>query len=102
MAGVAFHLPTRLDFARAFLVALGMPATTTRTEIIIGWENKENTAATYNPLATTLRVPGSKPFNSVGVQNYPSFVVGVTASVATFTNFPRSARAAVRKSFGPA
>jgi hypothetical protein len=43
----------------------------------------ENTRARNNPLATTLKVPGSTPFNTAGVQDYTSREVGVEATANT-------------------
>jgi hypothetical protein len=47
------------------------------------WEPKVNTAACWNPLATSLRKPGSTTFNSRGIQNYPDFETGVQATADT-------------------
>jgi hypothetical protein len=44
--------------------------------------------ARFNPLNTTLMVPGSTPFNSVGVQNYATYGDGVRATVETLSETP--------------
>jgi hypothetical protein len=44
--------------------------------------------AAFNPLNTTLRMPGSTAFNSVGVQNYTSYAEGLAATVATLSETP--------------
>lgn len=48
-----------------------------------GWT--EN-AATFNPLDTTLALPGSRPINTVGVQAYLSQPQGARATLKTLTN----------------
>jgi hypothetical protein len=44
------------------------------------WQRYENTAAYWNPLATTWKMPGSWDFNPVGVQNYPDRTTGIQAT----------------------
>ena len=52
-------------------------------QAFILWEPYENTAACWNPLATTLGRSGSTKFNSSNVQNYPDFNSGVQATADT-------------------
>jgi len=40
-------------------------------------------SARFNWLCTKRRMPGSTNFNTVGVQNYPNWAVGVAATVAS-------------------
>jgi Putative peptidoglycan binding domain len=47
---------------------------------------EENTAAHWNPLATTEPWPGGTDFNSVGVKSYSSEGSGIAATWATLTN----------------
>ncbi|GIV85500.1 MAG: hypothetical protein KatS3mg052_2507 [Candidatus Roseilinea sp.] len=54
----------------------------------LAWEPYENTAACWNPLATTLRYGGecqswNLPGNSAGVQQYPSRECGIRATADT-------------------
>jgi hypothetical protein len=51
----------------------------------VAWEQAEGGNAQYNPLNTTLNLglPGETVYNSAGVQNYPSYQAGVTATVKT-------------------
>ena len=54
----------------------------------LAWEPYENTAACWNPLATTLRYSGEcqswiLPGNSAGVQQYPSRECGIRATADT-------------------
>lgn len=52
---------------------------------LVAWATLEATRARYNPLATTLRRPGSTTFNYAGVQNYTSLASGVEAVTLTLT-----------------
>ena len=75
---------------------------------LMGWMIAESgsevcdgkSGAAYNPLNTTLMVPGSTPFNSVGVQNYPSYGAGVSATVETLQEAPFSKIVAQMKQVG--
>ena len=73
----------RLDFAQQLLAELGAPATDLNLRFLLGWMAREGTTAAYNPLATTLAMPGATQFNSVGVRNYPTLQVGVDATART-------------------
>lgn len=77
-------------FWTAVLKTLGAPATTANINSLQAWSNKESIwpggpgkGGLYNPLNTTLSQPGATNFNSVGVKNYNSPAVGVTATVQT-------------------
>jgi hypothetical protein len=79
------------------LQQIGAPLTTANVQALKLWAGSENTAAQYNPLATTLgspasgvSIPGSSQFNSVGVQNYASESTG-SAAMASTLNEPRYA-----------
>lgn len=76
------------SFAAATLKGLGAPVTPANIQSLLGWMQRENTAAANNPLATTQPAPGATdlPGNSAGVKNYPSFQHGVNATVATLQN----------------
>lgn len=65
----------------------GNPATHAFLE---AWANAEGTAAHYNPLATTLKLPGSQPLggNPDGVQQYATPEQGVTATADTIRKYP--------------
>lgn len=85
-------MSTRDDFARALLARLGAPASDTNVEFLASWMAREGTSAQFNPLATTLRVPGSTALggNPAGVQNYPDFAAGVDATARTLlSGYPR-------------
>jgi len=76
--------PGGAQWARALLAAGGWPVTGCNTGAIQAWERAEgSTPSWHNPLDTTLREPGSRSVNSVGVQAYPSVQEGLAATVAT-------------------
>lgn len=75
-------------FWYALETRLGLPHNRATHTFLQGWANIEGTKARYNPLATTLRQPGSTSFNSVGVQNYPTPEIGVAATADTLRNYP--------------
>jgi hypothetical protein len=76
---------TRVQFAQAVLQALGQPITPQATNNLVAWQQAEGGNAQYNPLNTTLNLglPGETTYNSAGVQNYPSYQAGVTATAKT-------------------
>ena len=60
-----------------------VPVSDFAIKAFLAWEPQENTAACWNPLATTWGMPGSTNFNSVGVQNYPDQATGILATANT-------------------
>jgi hypothetical protein len=76
-------------WARSLLAAGGWPSTGCNVGAITAWERAEgSTASWHNPLDTTLREPGSRSVNSVGVQAYPSWQEGLAATIATLRGGP--------------
>jgi hypothetical protein len=75
------------DFAIALLKTLGDPLTIQNTQAIVTWCQREggawNSPAHFNPLNTSMRMPGSHGINGDGVQSYTSWSEGLTATVAT-------------------
>lgn len=71
------------EWARSFLVALGAPTSRANQVAVIAWEAAEGTMATWNPLATTISMPGATVYNSHGVKNYRSKEQGIEASIKT-------------------
>lgn len=65
------------------------------------WLPYENTAACWNPLATTWEMPGSWDFNSVGVQNYLDQDTGsrATANTLNLSYYDAIRRMLARQSF---
>ncbi len=76
----------RAAFAGDVLAGVGIPACTFSTGAMQAWPAYENTLACFNPLATTQRMPGSWDFNSVHVQNYLNYNMGVQATSRTLSN----------------
>jgi hypothetical protein len=84
---------TPAQFAVTLLTALGAPTTPANVNSIVNWAQREgghwNNTAHYNPLNTTLRLPGSQVMgggNSAGVQSYQNWQQGVQATVNTLRN----------------
>ena len=74
---------TATDFWSAVLNALGAPPTPLNVGELASWSSREGTSAAWNPLATTVKEPGSSPFNSIGVQNFSSMFAGEQATAQT-------------------
>jgi peptidoglycan hydrolase CwlO-like protein len=71
------------QWARLFLQHIGAPACRDNLVALVAWQAAEGTSAAWNPLATTLPMPGSTAFNSAGVQNYDSLAQGLDAIQST-------------------
>lgn len=81
---------TPKTFAEAVLSSLGLPQTSSNVQALVAWQKKEGgnwqNGARYNPLNTTLRLPGSTVMSggsSAGVQSYTSWDQGVQATAET-------------------
>ncbi len=70
-------------WAQSFLTALGAPTSRGNMVAVIAWEAAEGTMASWNPLATTIAMPGNTVYNSHGVKNYASLEQGIEASIMT-------------------
>lgn len=79
---------TRAEWADELLKALGAPRSLANRRAIIAWETAEGTAAKFNPLATTLFMPNSTNFNSVGVKSYARLEDGLNATLKTLEGSP--------------
>jgi len=81
---------TQVTWAKALLVALRMPVTADNVAAIVAWEMAEGghwyNGASYNPLNTTMPMPGATAMNSVGVKAYTSWAQGLEATVRTLRN----------------
>ena len=88
MASLAINGPP--DFAVALLRTLGDPMTMQNIGAIVAWCTREggawNSPARFNPLNTSLKMPGSHGINGDGVQSYTSWSQGLTATVATLNS----------------
>lgn len=79
---------TPLDWARVVISQLGVPDTSANEQALVAWAATEggnwHNTARFNPLGTTLQLPGSTVMaggNSAGVQSYTSWQQGVQATV---------------------
>ena len=74
-------------FAMALLRSLGDPTTSADVSSLVAWMGQEggnwHNTARYNPLNTTLRMPGSSSMNGAGVQAYSSWHQGLMATIDT-------------------
>jgi hypothetical protein len=77
-------------FIRATLADLGAPATSANIYSLAAWFPHEYPSwppwAANNPMSSTLRMPGSTTYNSIGVQNYPTASEGAHATALTLAN----------------
>jgi len=77
----------RGEWAKAFLGAIGNASPDAKTvNFVASWTLGENTAARYNPLATTQPMTDATDFNAVGVKNYKDHQQGIDATVKTLEN----------------
>lgn len=84
---------TAEQWAVSFLLQAGFPTTPENIRAVVSWEYAESgvppSAAMWNPLNTTQKMPGSTNFNYNGgypVQNYTSYVQGVQANAKVIHN----------------
>jgi hypothetical protein len=77
---------TETAFIKAVLADLGAPASKADVMSLASWLPHEGTVAAYNPMASTMREPGSTTFNYDGVQNYVSATQGASATAATLAD----------------
>lgn len=75
------------EWADRLCLLLGVPVSGSARRVIAAWIQTEGSEAAFNPHATTLRMPGSTAFNSVGVQNYVDAEQGLEATAKTL-RFP--------------
>jgi hypothetical protein len=85
-----FTINTPQDFAVDLLRALGDPVSSASTQAIVAWCKAEggawNNPAHFNPLNTSMRMPGSYGINGSDVQSYTSWSQGLVATVATLNS----------------
>jgi hypothetical protein len=77
------------DFANSLIKGLGATATPGAVDALTTWMRFEgghwNNSAAYNPLNTTLNMPGSHSINKVGVDAYTNWDQGLEATIKTLT-----------------
>jgi hypothetical protein len=74
---------TYVQWAAAFVERIPAPACANNVVAVVAWAEQESTVAGWNPLATTLSLPGATLFNSAGVKNYQTLEQGLDASLMT-------------------
>lgn len=74
---------TRERFDKLLLDELDAPITLHNLLALLSWNQAEGNAGRFNPMNTTLPMPGSENFNWVGVQSYPDLATGVRATAIT-------------------
>jgi hypothetical protein len=83
-------LPALADqpFYEAILRGIGAPITTNTLASLYAWRQSEGGYATYNPFNTTHKLVGSTLYakSSHGVQNYPTPLAGLEATLKTLTS----------------
>lgn len=73
----------REEWAHVFLDRLTAPERKRNVLVLVSWMHAEGGTARWNPLNSTKYVPGSTVYNWANVRNYPSFEVGLAATVET-------------------
>jgi hypothetical protein len=81
---------TRGQFAHFLLPLIGAKMTPNNLVMLMSWMQAEGDAGRFNPLNTTLHMPGSTRFNWADVQNYQSFMDGVHATAKTLNDGARA------------
>lgn len=82
-------LVTREQFARELLRELRLEPTKRRLWALLAWMQAEGGNARFNPLNTTLEMPGATNYNSVGVKEYVDLRQGVIATAKTLNDGAR-------------
>jgi hypothetical protein len=70
-------------WSRVLLEVIGAPVTNENVLFLRAWAACEGGDARYNPLNTTLRLPGSTSYNTAGVQHYADHIMGTAATALT-------------------
>jgi murein DD-endopeptidase MepM/ murein hydrolase activator NlpD len=87
---------SQAEFATSLLTGLGAPLTEGNVKALTTWMRFEGghwkNSAKYNPLNTTLTVPGATSMNSVGVKAYANWNEGLQATISTLTGSKADAR----------
>lgn len=80
------HLPPNWEHRLAVLLGVPAQGIAAAMQLFDAWARAEGGTARWNPLNTTLQLPGSWVYNSVGVRNYAYATQGVAATGATLAN----------------
>lgn len=74
------------DFYKSILKCLEAEPTKSNMLFMYAWRQAEGGKAKNNPFNTTLKMPGSTNYNSVGVKNYSTPEEGIEATCKTLKN----------------
>jgi peptidoglycan hydrolase CwlO-like protein len=74
------------QWAGLFTTTMHLPSCHSNMVVMVAWQLSEFTQAAWNPLATTVPMPGSTTFNYAGVQNFASIDQGLQATQLTLEN----------------
>jgi hypothetical protein len=90
MAAVRVAGGSETAFITAVLADLGAPGSQANVASLAAWFPHEfpswPPAASWNPMASTLQMPGSTVYNSAGVQDYASAAEGAQATALTLAD----------------
>ena len=78
------HLPPLWRFR--LLGVIGASGRWEHRKLLGAWAQAEGGTARWNPLNTTLPMPGATNYNNAGVRDYPRPIVGLCATAATLAN----------------
>jgi hypothetical protein len=86
---------TPADFAQAVLRRLGLPVSSSNVAALVAFQAHEgghmNNDAAYNPMNTTLNLPGSHAVTKIGVRAYVDWDQGIEATAKTLAQKNMSA-----------
>lgn len=80
-AGTAAHLPA--EWERRLLAVLDASDSTSNRIFLTAWAKAEGGSAHFNPLNTTLKLPGALTYNQAGVRSYLDGIQGICATALT-------------------
>ena len=85
-------MTSRIAFADLVSADMGQAPSLLFEQVIstmaTGEGNNVSSFAQFNPIDTEWALPGSTPYNSAGVQNFPTLAMGVEATALTFGGWP--------------
>lgn len=76
-------MKTRHTWAHDLLVKIEAPLSLANALALIAQIQAEGGKAAYNPMNTTLQMPGATDYNGVHVKNYRTYEQGLEATAAT-------------------
>ena len=90
MAAVHVAGGSETAFITAVLADLGAPGSQANITSLVSWFPHEFSSwppgAAWNPMASTMQMPGSATYNSAGVQDYASAAEGAQATALTLAD----------------